>query len=289
MAPATLQSHVRLSGVQSSDRELERALVDMAPGYVELVAGLRDELRGTRRGRALFVTGSAAVGEGDRYSDLDLLLVARTGEAESLASALVALVASVAPIVMARWTIAGRLLSTVMADWRRVDLAVIDAESVSSWRAGPALCVFDEIGVGEVPERRYVRSPERLRDRIERFLRSLGLLARDLHRGDLRLLCFAVEFLVDELVTLMFDEIEMPRGAKKGTYRQLPAESLEALDRIPVAHPEPQSVIEAHLAVARVFLPRARALGRRWGVEWPSEMEDATRRHLRRELDIVLP
>ena len=87
----------------------------------------------------------------------------------------------------------------------------------------------------------------------------------------------------------MFDEIETPRGPKKGTYRQLPAESLEALSQIPVAHPEPQSVIDAHVAVARAFLPRARALSRRWDVEWPSEMEEATRQHLRRELNVVLP
>lgn len=149
--------------------------------------------------------------------------------------------------------------------------------------------MFDEIGVGELPAPRYVRSPERLRDRIEQFLRSLGLLVRDLHRGDLRLLCYAVELLVDELVTLMFDEMEVPRGPKKGTFRQLPAESLAALRGIPVAHPEPSSLIDAHLAVARVFLPRARALSSRWGAPWPSEMEEATRRHLRRGLGVVLP
>lgn len=275
--------------MQSSDRELAPDLVGMAPGYQELLAELRHELRRNRRAGALFVTGSAAVGEADRYSDLDLLLVARAGEAEELASELVELIESVASPVMARWTIAGRLLSTVMADWRRVDLAVIDAEGMSSWAAGPALRVFDEIGVGEVPERRYVRSPERLRERIELFLRSLGLLVRDLHRGDLRLLCFAVEFLVDELVTLMFDELETPRGPKKGTYRQLPAESREALRKLPVAHPERQSVIDAHIAVAGAFLPRARELSRRWGAGWPSEMEAATRRHLERELNVVLP
>lgn len=78
----------------------------------------------------------------------------------------------------------GTLLSTVMPGWLRIDLTVIDAESVARWRAGPALCVFDELGVGAIAERRYVRAPARLRDQIERFLRSVGLLVRDLHRGD---------------------------------------------------------------------------------------------------------
>lgn len=271
------------------DPELRRALADTGSGYVDLLLALRDELRRDERVGALFVVGSTAVGEADRYSDLDLLIVARSGEGKGLAEQLIELLEPVAPTVMARWTIPGTLLSTVMSDWRRVDLAVIPAERVPSWRVGPALCVFDEIRIGEIPERVYLRSPERLRDQIERFLRSLGLIVRDIHRGDLRLCCLAVEFLVDELVTLMFNEIARPRGPQKGTYSQLPPESLEALSRIPVAKPEAESVIDAHPAVAGAFLPRARTLASEWGVEWPEEMEDATRRHLKRELAVDLP
>lgn len=247
------------------NEKLERALADMAPGYGEVLLALRDELRSEGRVGALFVMGSTAVGEADRYSDLDLVLVAPSGKAQSVARGLVELLERIAPVVMARWTRAD-LLSTVMSDWRRVDLTVLDVEGVSDRHAGPALRVFDELGIDDIPERVFARSPERLRDQIDRFLRSLGLLPRDVHRGDLRLCCFAVEFLVDELVSLMFDEIERVRGPKNGTYRRLPAASLEVLERMPLAYPEVQSVIEGHVAVAAAYLPRSRALADQWKV-----------------------
>lgn len=60
--------------------ELKLALADMGSGYEDLLLALRDELRRDERAGALFVVGSTAVGEADRYSDLDLLIVARSGE-----------------------------------------------------------------------------------------------------------------------------------------------------------------------------------------------------------------
>lgn len=115
--------------MRTADRELREALGGMAPGHPELLHDLSTSLRDDGRVGALFVTGSAATGEADRYSDLDLVLVARSGEAATIASGLVELLESVAATAMARWTIRGRLLSAVLADWRRIDLAVIDAAS----------------------------------------------------------------------------------------------------------------------------------------------------------------
>ena len=87
----------------------------------------------------------------------------------------------------------------------------------------------------------------------------------------------------------MFDEVDALRGQQKGAYRQLPAASLDALRALPVAHPEARSVIDAHIAVAAEYLPRARALAGVWEVEWPAAMEDATRLFWQRELAIELP
>ncbi len=88
----------------------------------------------------------------------------------------------------------------------------------------------------------------------------------------------------------MFDEIGQVRHpTAKGPSRQLPPCALDELSRIPVAQPQAQSLIDAHLAVAAAYLPRARALASRRGVPWPLEMEDATRRYLKRELAVDLP
>ncbi len=88
---------------------------------------------------------------------------------------------------------------------------------------------------------------------------------------------------------MMFDEIETPRGAKKVTYSQLPAESLKELDQIPVAHSEPQSVIEARLAIARVFIPRARTLEPALGGRLAKRDGGGNPATPKRELNIVLP
>jgi predicted nucleotidyltransferase len=271
-----------------SDRELELAMAGMADGYDELLSRLSQQLQRDPSVGALFVIGSAARGAADVYSDLDLLLVAHGAQA-ALAEDLLEILSRATPTVMARWTMPGALMSIVTPDWLRVDAFVADAATVRGRRVGPAVRVFDEIGIEGIPVRTYARAPEELRDQAERFLRGIGLLARDLRRGDLRLLCFAVEFLVDELVTLMFYEIDKPRGPQKGACRELPRECVELLNRLPVAHPEPQSVIDAHMAVAAAYLPRARALASRWGVQWPADMEDATRRYLQRELAVELP
>ncbi|MDP8909447.1 MAG: nucleotidyltransferase domain-containing protein [Chloroflexota bacterium] len=275
--------------MQPRDRELELAIAQMADGYGEILARLSQELRRDERVGGLFVIGSTARGEADVFSDLDLVVVSHDGQAAKFAEDLPEVLKRAMPVVMSRWTLPGTLMSVVTSAWLRVDVFVVDATAVHKRRVEPAVCVFDDIGVNGFPIRTPVRAGDELRDQAERFLRSIGLLVRDLRRGDLRLLCFSVEFLVDELVTLMFHEIDRVRGPQKGTYHQLPRESLQVIDGLPVARPEPQSVIDAHLAVAAAYLPRARALSSRWAVPWPTEMEDATRRYLRHELGVELP
>jgi hypothetical protein len=81
-----------------------------------------------------------------------------------------------------------------------------------------------------------------------------------------------------------------------------PAERGGALHRWPLLTPEQQDelralapvvadhdgIIAADLALARIFLPRARRLARRAGMDWPQAFETATRRHLKDRLDVTL-
>jgi len=63
----------------------------------------------------------------------------------------------------------------------------------------------------------------------------------------------------------------------------------QALADLPAARATRESVIEAQVACALVFLPLARDLHDRCGLGWPQEFEDATRRHLSKALSIELP
>ena len=49
-----------------------------------------------------------------------------------------------------------------------------------------------------------------------------------------------------------------------------------------------ESVVESNLALTRLFLPRARRLHQRLGIDWPEDFERATRAYLLRELELSL-
>ena len=68
----------------------------------------------------------------------------------------------------------------------------------------------------------------------------------------------------------------------------LTAEQRKALQSLPVGAPDRAGVIEANLAIARLFLPRARSLAARLDMDWPEAFEAATRRHLRGRLGMSL-
>jgi hypothetical protein len=52
------------------------------------------------------------------------------------------------------------------------------------------------------------------------------------------------------------------------------------LRSLPYPQPERDEVIEANFAMARAFMPRARAMAQRLGIAWPEVFEAATRRRL---------
>lgn len=61
------------------------------------------------------------------------------------------------------------------------------------------------------------------------------------------------------------------------------------INLIPPVAPTRESVVEAHLAVAAAFLPRARKLAQTWDIDWPQAFEDATWKYLQREVGIERP
>ena len=179
----------------------------------------------------------------------------------------------------------GRILSTVGVDWLRVDITLVDSSEAI---AHDALIVWQSSSDGSEPPRasapQFVADAEALTRRVTRFLRSIGLVVRDVKRGDLRLGCWATEFLIDELISLMYLDRGLVRGAQKGTYSQLPAEDVEIIQTLPVARPDPSSIVTAHLALADEYLVRARRLAVRWDALWPQALEDGTRRFLEEHL-----
>ena len=66
--------------------------------------------------------------------------------------------------------------------------------------------------------------------------------------------------------------------------RLLPPDEMRMLEGLPFPRPVRSEVIQAHMAVAREFFPRARILASQVGLAWPEAFEAAARRKLERQL-----
>jgi hypothetical protein len=85
----------------------------------------------------------------------------------------------------------------------------------------------------------------------------------------------------DHLVSLLMQDVGNPDpGGMLHQSKLLPLEQMHMLERLPYPGPERQALIEANLAIAREFMPRAKTMAERLGIEWPHAFEAATRRRL---------
>ena len=159
---------------------------------------------------------------------------------------------------------------------------------VAPW--GPVLVLFDDIGIDlpPAPVAAVLDGPA-LVDKAENFLRSLGLVVSDLDRGEFTILTWSSEFLLQELVDLMFLGAGVARRSLKRIHCDLPESDAALLDSITRAEPKRESIIESHLSIAREFLPRARTLINSVGASWPFELEAATSAYWESRLGLALP
>jgi hypothetical protein len=263
--------------VRSSER-IAPQLARTDHRFGPLLDGVVEHLSSMPTAIAVAVAGSIAAGNADLVSDLDLQLIVERVDAAAGEAARMAIHAT-HEVGDERWSVPNRILSTVGLDWLRVDIVLLepgdglDEEAALVWSRD-----------GFVPTRRprpqFAPDPIELTQRVRRFFRSIGLIVRDLHRDDLRLGCWATEFLVEELTSLMYLQHGLVRGPQKGAHRHLPPGDVELIRTLPVAQPERESIIDAQLAVASEYVRRARIVADEWNAEWPTAMEDATRSFL---------
>jgi len=90
------------------------------------------------------------------------------------------------------------------------------------------------------------------------------------------------------LIDLMMEESPDPdRGGALHLRRQFDDDTNAMLTTLPYPGPERAPVIAAHVALARIFLPRASALHARLGLDWPEAFLAATARRLKATLGIA--
>lgn len=196
--------------------------------------------------------------------------------------------AAITPWVYGR-CLRGTVVSLVTPGWERLDVSVVAAASTNRMTSGPATCLLDRVGV-EPPSSPTAQVPdaEALTVRVETFIRSLGLLVTDLERQEFTVLTWASEFMIQELVDLMFLASGRPRRTVKRIYVDLPQADRDVLDAIPRPLPPREGILASHLATAAEYLPRARTLLAGIGGAWPEAFERATDAYLLDHLGIGL-
>ncbi len=233
----------------------------------------------------LFLSGSHATRTADAFSDIDLVGVAEPADHSALVAIFRAALDQVLPIVLFRAFPQGQscLTNAVTADWDRMDLYLQSPELFSRRPAGSVLALHD-------PDNRLaalqpVDRPDprpRIAYLAEEFLRVLGLLHVAAGRGDYVTAATGAGLLRDHLIALLRIEAGVEQEGALHLSRSLSPQDMAMLYALPVPNPDRDSVLAAHLVLARAFIPRARRLLDRHGLSWPAPLEDATRRRLTR-------
>lgn len=237
---------------------------------------------------AVFLEGSLAAGTSDPYSDIDWVIV--TEHREPVASLCHGYLAQCAELVYWRRSDGPFLAySGITAEWLRCDIALLTPQEAKGRSRDSLHVLWDRARVAETlagaPDADGAHADvERL---IDEFLRGLGLLPVLVGRGEYRLGVASAERLRGHLTALLLEMDAVPgRGSALRLDPFLSAESRGVLDAIPSAAATRASMIEAHIACARAFLPRARTLADERGLAWPGGFEAATLRVLRDELGV---
>lgn len=235
--------------------------------------------------RGVWLTGSFGRGTADEHSDVDMFVLVPVEQRDRLVSGWPSVAARYEPLLVKRLG-AAPVYTHVLPGWLRWDVVIgTDTELANVDRRRVEELVNKDGARPGSPGHRGA-DPDVVREMTEEFLRVLGLLVVVLARDELVSGVSGSGLLRQLLTTLLRYRVEGDRlSGALHLSRVLPADELAALAALPVPSPERSSVIEAHLACARLFLPVARQL---LGPSYPSELEAACLEHLHTNLGLTL-
>ncbi|MEJ8574945.1 hypothetical protein [Microbaculum marinum] len=246
--------------------------------------------------RALCLSGSHGAGLADAYSDLDFLAILSdphmsAARGDAFSDLWRAALEPAGGIVL--WRVRSGptiLINAITTGWLRIDVLATTADPLHTRRGLKVL--FDRDGIAadlpETPEPGIDR--DRLAWQIEEFIRILGLLPVAMGRAEYLNAVTGVFHLRNLLIDLMIAETGAPhRGGALHLNRLITDDQKALLTALPAPVPTRESAIATHLAYAGAYLPLARPLADRLGIDWPEPFERATWSHLERELAIDRP
>lgn len=253
-----------------------------------LIGRIGDALEPDQRIRGLFLAGSFGRGTADVYSDVDLLAVVPAEAHEAMAVDWHGVMESIAPIVHWYSLPHALVLNAITDTWLRCDIHIVGPDNLGGRAQDRLKPLIDRDGIfatlpATAPHQGV--DPGRMRGTITEFIRVLGLCPVADGRGEYEVAVFGSGLLRRMLTDLLVAEMDLgDTGGILHLSRVLDAERMALLAALPVAHPNRESVVKSQLATARLFMPRAKALAAKLGIEWPHAFEAATLRVLTRAL-----
>ena len=257
---------------------------------IELIVGAVREAPSVR---ALFLSGSYGAGLEDKHSDIDFLAVSTDGATEGFAALWREAVGKTGEIVLWWGHFKSNLITAYTSDWLRVDVEILTPDQMAKRSQSGLKVLFDHDGTfGTLPESLSKSGPnsQMMRRQFESFIRILGLMALGIGRPEYEVGVTGVFHLRTHLLDLLVEETAAPnRGGALHLSRLITDEQKQLLAALPAIRPEREALITTSLAYAKAYLPRARRLAKRLGIDWPERLEAAAWANLKKELGVERP
>ena len=258
----------------------------------DIVAAVKATFADDEAVRGLFLSGSFGRGTADEWSDVDLLAVVGKADQRGVADRFRTALNGLAPIVY--WNELDRggfLVNAVTEDWLRCDLNMAEPGELGQKARNAIIPLIDRDGIfNSLPDTLPPRSPspQSLRYQINEFIRVLGLTPVAMGREEYLTAVVGHGLLRGLLTDLFMLDITLPDpGGILHLSKLLPAWQIQLMRDLPFPDATRDAVISANLAVAREFMPRAKAMAEKLGVEWPKDFEAATKRVLETKLGVA--
>lgn len=287
-----ISSRFSLDGVKAATTAAQEGFIQRA----------REVLAADERVLAAYLVGGFAIGKADAWSDVDLHVIVTDEATEDLKTSWpkfarrLASLANVKPFQFATGGVC------ITPEWLHFDLVFLARSQVDPTKIEGMLPLLDKAGL--LPDRPVPRPDRREAPffpeaAVDMFLYMLGNMVSVVGRNEPIPATNGVIMVRDvALVGLLLAEQGWrstrehspgnPFPFTKHLRGYLTDEQNGLLASLPSLEPTIDSAIEGYMALARIFLPRARRLAEQTGHSWPQAYENASVAYFERSLGVEL-
>jgi len=233
----------------------------------------------------LFLVGSLGRDSADEWSDVDFVGLAQSERHEAVMAWWRSWLETQEKLIYFKvLNRGGTLANAITESWLRVDIHLPPDGRLGLRAQDGVKALYDPHDhYSDLPPRLpdHRPDPQRIEDMILEFIRILGLTPVTLGRREYVVMVMGTGLLRDMLTQLMQEELPLAdRGGILHLNTLLPPGDIAALESLPYPRAEPVSIVEAQLALARLFFPRVRKMAEKLGIIWPEAFEASARRHM---------